>query len=547
MDSPGWRLHLAAIAGVIPMKLFGWDRTNSAEPSTPWYGRKSIYQHVLLHVPLSGPGLTEGGETLPDEEQATLGTSIRWAPGALDGVLSHHMGPGDEDELVEKAVSLLVAYCNEPTVAAKADVYRHVLEGNTLPVIDPIIRRLLSIDGLNHERLFKLAHWLVTEAPDREPVKFGIGILGLFRAPQNEAIFQTLGRHDEFTLYCAVALGNSADEPDEPLWTLARNVTGWGRIHVVERLAATEKPEIKAWLLREGFRNTVMHEYLAYTCATAGGLLSALSEDDVDRELLTAAGEILEALINGGPAENIDDYSDGALSVEMYLRHMDKDAATLGDFVHVDAVRRFLNTPDNTWESREVAGWTAQRRAELRALCDRILSRPEWGARATSELNSDDEIAFRQGAQVADAVGIDTWEHHWRRLESKPTDFGRWWHVMSKCDERRIDEAIAFAEQNLAAIEATPPFPGGFRSSAFDAILPALARFPGRGKALIEAGLRSSFVRDRNQAVATLAAWGRDAWSPSVEEALKKAAEQEEESEVQERMEQVLAGRPIEG
>lgn len=529
------------------MKLFGWGRKNPDQPSMPWDGRTSIYDHVRSHVPYSGPGLSEGGETLPDEEQATSGTSIRWAPGALDGVLSHHMGPGDEDALVEKAVTLLVAYCNEPTVAAKADVYRHVLEGNTLPVIDPIIRRLLSIDDLNHERLFKLACWLVTEAPDREPVKFGIGILGLFRAPQNEVIFQNLGRHDEFTLYCAVALGNSADEPDEPLWTLARNVTGWGRIHVVERLAATEKPEIKAWLLREGFRNTVMPEYLAYTCAITGGLLSALSEDDVDRELLTSAGEILEALINGGPAENIDDYSDGALAVEMYLGQMDKAATTLGDFVHVDAVRRFLDAPDATWESREEAGWTAQRRAELRALCDRILGRPEWRARATSALESDDEIAFRQAAQVADAIGIDTWEQHWRSLKLKPADFSRWWYVMSKCDDQRIDEAIAFAKQNLASIEATPPFQDGFRSGAFDAILPALRRFPGRGEALIEAGLRSSFVGDRNQAVATLAAWGRDAWSPSVEKALTKAKEQETEFEVPERMQRVLSGRPLEG
>lgn len=33
-------------------------------------------------------------------------------------------------------------------------------------------------------------------------------------------------------------------------------MNGWGRIHVVERLAQTENAEIKHWLLREGYRNS---------------------------------------------------------------------------------------------------------------------------------------------------------------------------------------------------------------------------------------------------------------------------------------------------
>jgi hypothetical protein len=64
-------------------------------------------------------------------------------------------------------------------------------------------------------------------------------------------------------------------------------------------LARTENPAVKDWLLREGFRNSVMYEYLAGSCARAGGLLAALSEDCMDRRLLTAAGEIIQALIVG--------------------------------------------------------------------------------------------------------------------------------------------------------------------------------------------------------------------------------------------------------
>ena len=93
---------------------------------------------------------------------------------------------------------------------------------------NPIIEALVGSDRLNHERLYEMAYSFVTEAPDREPVKFGIGILGLYRDPENEPIFQTIGRHEEFTLYCGVALSNLSDDPEPSLWTLARDVNGWG-------------------------------------------------------------------------------------------------------------------------------------------------------------------------------------------------------------------------------------------------------------------------------------------------------------------------------
>ena len=111
------------------------------------------------------------------------------------------------------------------------------------------------------------------------------------------------------------ATGRSSDEPDVVLWELAKTVDGWGRIHIVERLAETERPEIKDWLLREGYRNSIMYEYLAYTCATAGNLLTALSGEHVDRDLLTSAGDIIQALISGGPAEDMDGYEEGATAV----------------------------------------------------------------------------------------------------------------------------------------------------------------------------------------------------------------------------------------
>ena len=153
----------------LSKKMFGSGDEASLPPSMPWDRRPSIYDHIRSHTDAGQPGLTEGGARLPDEARVNDGSKIRWAAGAMDGVLGHHMGQGDNDELVRKAVELVLGYCESPTAMTKAALYQHVIEGNTLPLIDPIIEALIENDQLNHERLYELAYSFMTEAPDREP------------------------------------------------------------------------------------------------------------------------------------------------------------------------------------------------------------------------------------------------------------------------------------------------------------------------------------------------------------------------------------------
>src|SRR5205823_11045889 len=101
-------------------------------------------------------------------------------------------------------------------------------------------------------------------------------------------------------------------------------------------------------------------EYLAARCARAGGLLAALSEDRVDRELLTAAGEIIQALIAGGPAEGMDDYEDARPVIASYLGHMASSAESIEDFLHVNSIKGYLDEDDSRWAGRYDAGWSAE-------------------------------------------------------------------------------------------------------------------------------------------------------------------------------------------
>ena len=94
----------------------------------PWDRSPSIYEHLQAHTRPGETGLADGGETLPDEQGMASNAKIRWAPGAMDGVLTHHMGGGSDEDNVARLLNLVRAYWSTPTANNKASVYEFVVE-----------------------------------------------------------------------------------------------------------------------------------------------------------------------------------------------------------------------------------------------------------------------------------------------------------------------------------------------------------------------------------------------------------------------------------
>jgi hypothetical protein len=527
----------------------GEDNPVEESPSRPWEQKPSIYEHIRTHVRPAVAGLAEGGQSLPDEERAFGGSQVRWAAGAMDGVATHHMGGGGDPNEATALLNLVLDYCNAPSVQNKLKVYEQAVRTRTISVIDPFTGQLRQASGVNFNRLYDLAKSFATQATDREPVKLGIAVLGLFGEEADKDIFRILARHDEFTLFCAVALSQTQENPEPELWELAKNVNGWGRIHVVERLADTDNPQIKDWLLREGYKNSVMYEYLAYTCATGGGLLAALERDEIDGELLAAAGEIIEALLRGGPAEDIDSYEDGAAAIKCYLSHLMTKASCLPELVPVAAIRDFLCTEGADWEARAPRGWTTDLRTTLLAQCKDIVGLPFWAELVRGGLESSDERTFRSANQAASILGIDAWPNHWRRLQDKRLDSGRWYYAMQTCGWEHVDEVIALAENTLPLQEiATGPAQEMGLGSQYEPhrclgfILQGLQGFLGHGTKLVEAGLKSPVVSNRHGALRALAAWGRPNWPEAMPARLREALRREPDDKVREAIQKVMDG-----
>jgi len=543
------------------MGLFKWltggfrgrDQSQEPESSKPWDKHPSIYEHIEAHIRPGSTGLAEGGRTLPDEERIVGDSELRWAPGATDQVLSRsELGAIPKDEAAA-LLDLVRIYCKAPTAKSKLRVYEYLVENRLIGFVDPFLESLARASDLDHRRLHELAKSFATESPDREPTKMGIAILGLFGGQQSRSLFLTLGRHEEFTLYCAVALANTSESAEDDLWQLARNVSGWGRICTVERLADTENPRIKDWLLREGYRNSVMYAYLAHTCASKGGLRAALEKETIDDGLLTSAGEIIEGLLGSflGPVE-MDLYDDGAVVVEAYLEHLGPKASALPQFLTVSAIKDWLSDEDADWKARESKGWTPETRTRVLEQCSEIMSRPFWRETVMAGLGSEDEWVFDCANRAAQVLGIETWEYHWDRLRESPRTPGRWYHVMRACTNDRIAEAVALAEKALP-LDDIAGGPGtemglgdGYEAHrCLDSILQDLGRFPGHGNALVVAGLRSPVIRNRNMALKVLSQWGKDKWPKDMGEDLKTLLAKEPDEQVRECMQKLIEGKPL--
>lgn len=517
--------------------------------SRPWGDRPSIYEHILSHIRPGEPGLGEEGDRLPDDERVRGEFEFGWAPGALDGAFGHHGGGADAEQAARKVLEALRALTEKTTDGRAQALYSPLLGHPALEYVDQLLPGIAEDVGFDAERLHAVARWLATGAADREPVKCAVALLGLFQDGEDRDLLLTLGRHEEFTLYAAVALQNSEEDSEISLWALACLVTGWGRVQIIERLAETGDEQIKAWMLREGYRNDIMDEYTALICVRTGDLLGALGRPAPDEKLLKGAGSLLSTLIRGrgGPADGIESYPEGAEAAELYMRHLQARELDLEDFVAVSAIEGFLNEEEG--EAHDPAlGWP-ERRASLLDLTTAVRARRGWEEKIREGLASSDQQTFWTATEAARALGLDIWEVYFERTK-RGEDY--WYFVMQSDDPARIDRVVRLAEERLPLdeIAAGPGEELGLgpeyrHHSALDFVLQDLCRFPGKGWSLIRAGLQSPVVRNRNMAVHALAAWTRAAWPEGAETLLGRAFAAEPVRDTRELMRKALDGEPL--
>jgi hypothetical protein len=499
----------------------------------PWPVGGGIYEHLRRHTLPSGK-LDAAGVTLGDEALQEP-SRVRWAAGALDGVLGHHVHRSTDGERVTELAAALVAVLRRADADNLSQLYRLTTRDALLGIVDRLTDRLRDATDIQASRVHALGTLLAREAPHREAVKLGLALIGSIEADDTDLIL-ALGVHDEFTLFAAVALVNqNRERAERALFRLAERVDGWGRIQVVERLADSRDPEVQAWLLREGFRNSVMDEYLAYTCAMAGKLHIALKEPAVDQELLRGAAGILRALARGGPAQDLADYPYAEESVASFLDHLERSALELEGLSALDALAD-----------------RAELSAALRSRISEICQSAPAQALIDSGLASGNDADFALASTAARTRGVSTFAHDEARVKGGQLQLALF-QLLRGADPTTIDRALDAAAPHvpLATIASGPTLALELASAVehhawLDTIVQELARFPGKGAQFLAAALQSPAVRSRNMALRALAAWGRATWPSLLMTTLERAIAQEPSADVKRAMERVRDGGDFE-
>lgn len=482
------------------------------------------------HQPLLA--LIHEGLPVPEEDTGR----IRFVSGALEGIMTHHGSAGAGKGRARRAKALVravMAAASGRRGAAEA-LYKASLDGNAVELVDDLLEGLARA-GIGREALATVARRLVMQGAHRNPVKLGIAMLGLSGEPPDLVAIRTLGRHEDFTLYAAVAAANLLEDPTDEWWALAKQVHGWGKIHLVERLCerAAARADLRAWLLRHGCANSVMNEYLAACCARAGRLASALAPRDVDRELLDGACVIVRALLHGvgGPADGIDDYEDAPAVLDRLVRHLSRRAVTLEHLECARAIRRWAGTPGSPGGKSRVR-WPKGLKERLAKRAGAILADPCWPDRVRAAFARGDGAEEWLAWTVAPDVGVDLWDAAFARLETSPVEDSLWWKLSERAEGDRLRDLVAFAETHLplARIASGAAEADGFGESfqAHNCLESLLQNMAAKGvfsEALVTAALRNPVIRLRCRACERIAELENP--GPAILEALRAAVEVE--------------------
>ncbi len=162
---------------------------------------------------------------------------MRWAPGALDGVLGHHGEPGDKSAGQGVAELLVDGKCttdrrapsHPPRRPRRSERAEH-----RRPLIDELVR--LGRESPRSASRYVACVHVTQQRPGQDRPRAA----GRNRTPQTCGCDPNTWRARRVHSLCGDRTANGLRNPDSELWALAASVDGWGRIQCVIGCATPE-------------------------------------------------------------------------------------------------------------------------------------------------------------------------------------------------------------------------------------------------------------------------------------------------------------------
>lgn len=400
-----------------------------------------------------------------------------------------------------------------------------------------IINQALDQSAVDNSAVLRVLLWIIRCAPDQTAIVMALELLTTFARVVPLDIVEVLGPHRPFASRVQSLL-TRVKFPDETskenlTFKIANALCVGDRFDFIERLLGTDNPAAKRLILRMYYGDSQDPSDLpeeAKQAAIAGGLGEALAEEIIDHPLLLGAINIFndlrrqdfEAILSDFP-----DYSDMLLNL---LRHLEAHVLSLESLYNVTDIYEELGYLEKVDPKDMERVWIGNALQPTLARLKNVFEKPEH--RALVEKILVDPVG--QGYDYDMAVwitdigwGEDPWGKWFSAVKAGRTDLLGYACFSVKTEDQMYaiahwaTDALGLNNSGVADTSlATKP-----ELEDLDDLIKTLCQFPGIGKSLILAGLRSDNRYNRRAAGKVLATWESSSWPmdamPLLERTLK--------------------------
>lgn len=305
----------------------------------PWEGKESLFNIIEQQVAEHGAIIDS---TLPDEQYLYDDELMITEPGLIDLIGNDELDPFQAKRLL-KALSEQI---KNPSVNTRRKTYEIIISDRIRTYFPQFIVALKKSD-LVKERLYAESMWLLKHAAHREVIKVALILLSQYPMKEkDEDLVFTLAHHEEFTNYAILSLLRS----QERLWQLANQLTGWGKVILMEELIPLTE-ERKLWFLKQRWDEPEKERATAILCAEKAEIDIILYETEIDSATFEQISRLMRVLISSSnEGFLIEDYDLGNFVLHHYIRQ----GKILGDTTLFSDIDKFLEDCD-IWDEGEIS------------------------------------------------------------------------------------------------------------------------------------------------------------------------------------------------
>lgn len=445
-------------------------------------------------------------EDFTPEAREVKDGEVMFAPGAMEGILSHHSsGKGEKTSFVpvlKQYVKMSLGEALQDFEVNKADTFKVATMRGSL--LQEIMNHSVELDP---NKVANLAYCFAANGRKAETVKLGLTMLALFNFSGNPQVchmLKTLGYCEEFTDYVLMSVEEwPQQQKQDCYYELARKLYGWGKINVVEMLEA-DTEEKKQWLLCHGCENSILNAYLGLVCAEKADLHGRLQKGNLSSEELAGATEIMDGLLDEGPCAGMSALEHPVELTLLYLKEVEevlKSGASEAGITYVAACNRINDYFGDEETEIEGASKVCEKIQEMIATLD-----------VDSLLAAGLKDYTWQSIQVANLCGKDV---AGKLLELIREDFNKYYRYCNYFFQKEclVEEFVALCEEKAAAVSYSKGMGNlmglklGDGQVALDMTVQYLHSYPLLGRKLVEICMDSPIIRWRNMAAKALQGW----------------------------------------